>query len=80
MSPICLAGFANLGALSKEEDPTQASLPFDVRRAGFVAGEGAGAVVLESLEHALARGANILAEITGFGSTGDAYHLSLIHI
>ncbi len=76
VSPICLAGFANLGALSKEEDPTQASLPFDVRRAGFVAGEGAGAVVLESLEHALARGANILAEVTGFGSTGDAYHMT----
>ena len=52
VSPICLAGFSNLGALSKAEDPTQASLPFDVRRAGFVAGEGAGAVVVESLEHA----------------------------
>lgn len=76
VSPICLAGFANLGALSKAADPTQASLPFDVRRAGFVAGEGAGAVVLESLEHALARGANVLAEITGFGSTGDAYHMT----
>ena len=76
MSPICLAGFSNLGALSKAEDPTQASLPFDVRRAGFVAGEGAGAVVLESLEHALERGATVLAEITGFGSTGDAYHMT----
>ena len=53
VSPICLAGFANLGALSKADDPSQASLPFDARRAGFVAGEGAGAVVLESLEHAL---------------------------
>ena len=49
VSPICLAGFANLGALSKADDPSQASLPFDARRAGFVAGEGAGAVVLESL-------------------------------
>ena len=76
VSPICLAGFSNLGALSKAEDPTQASLPFDVRRAGFVAGEGAGAVVLESLEHALERGATVLAEITGFGSTGDAYHMT----
>lgn len=76
ISPICLAGFANLGALSKEEDPHTASLPFDVRRAGFVAGEGAGAVVLESLEHALARGAHVIAEVTGFGSTGDAYHMT----
>ena len=76
VSPICLAGFANLGALSKEEDPAKASLPFDARRTGFVAGEGAGAVVLESLEHALARGAHVLAEVTGFGSTGDAYHMT----
>ena len=76
VNPICIAGFANLGALSEEEDPTQASLPFDVRRGGFVAGEGAGAVVLESLEHALSRGANPIAEIAGFGSTGDAYHMT----
>lgn len=76
VSPICIAGFANLGALSKEEDPTQASLPFDVRRKGFVAGEGAGALVIESLEHALGRGATPLAEITGYGSTGDAYHMT----
>ncbi|MEG1826033.1 MAG: beta-ketoacyl-ACP synthase II [Gordonibacter sp.] len=76
VSPICIAGFTNLSALTKAEDPSQASLPFDVRRAGFVAGEGAGAVVVESLEHALARGANVLAEITGFGSTGDAYHMT----
>ena len=76
ISPICIAGFSNLGALSKEEDPTQASLPFDVRRGGFVAGEGAGAVVLESFEHAIARGATILAEVTGYGSTGDAYHMT----
>ena len=76
VSPICLAGFSNLGALSKADDPSQASLPFDARRAGFVAGEGAGAVVVESLEHALGRGAEVLAEITGFGSTGDAYHMT----
>ena len=76
INEICIAGFNNLGALSKEEDPTKASLPFDARRHGFVAGEGAGAVVLESLEHALARGANIIAEVVGFGSTGDAYHIT----
>lgn len=76
VSPICLAGFSNLGALSKAEDPALASLPFDIRRAGFVAGEGAGAVVVESLEHALGRGAKVLAEIVGFGSTGDAYHMT----
>lgn len=76
ITPVCIAGFSNLGALTKESDPLQASLPFDVRRGGFVAGEGAGSVVLESLEHATARGANILAEIVGFGSTGDAYHMT----
>ncbi len=76
VNPICIAGFANLGALCESEDPMQASLPFDARRSGFVAGEGAGALVLESLEHALARGAKPLAEITGFGSTGDAYHMT----
>lgn len=76
VSPICIAGFSNLGALTKETDPTVASLPFDARRAGFVSGEGAGALVLESLEHALARGAHIIAEVTGFGSTGDAYHMT----
>ncbi len=76
VNPICIAGFGNLGALSKEEDPTQASLPFDLRRAGFVAGEGAGALMLESFEHAQTRGARILAEITGYGSTGDAYHMT----
>ncbi len=76
ISPVCIAGFSNLGALSKADDPAQASLPFDKRRQGFVAGEGAGALVLESLEHALARGAQPLAEITGFGSTGDAYHMT----
>lgn len=76
VNPICIAGFTNLGALTRAEDPAQASMPFDVRRSGFVAGEGAAVVVLESLEHALARGAKPLAEITGFGSTGDAYHMT----
>lgn len=76
ISPICIAGFTNLSALTKAEDPQCASLPFDARRGGFVAGEGAGAVVLESLEHALARGAGIIAEVTGYGATGDAYHMT----
>lgn len=76
VSPICIAGFTNLSALTRAEDPAQASLPFDARRGGFVAGEGAGALVIESLESALARGAEPIAEITGFGSTGDAYHMT----
>lgn len=74
ITPIDIAGFTNLSALSKSNDPTQASLPFDRRRTGFVAGEGAGILVLESLEHALRRGAPIIAEIVGYGSTADAYH------
>ena len=76
VSPICIAGFTNLSALTRAEDPKEASLPFDARRGGFVAGEGAGALVIESLESALARGAAPIAEITGFGSTGDAYHMT----
>lgn len=75
-SPMVLAGFGNLGAVTKSTDVAHASCPFDVNRSGFVAGEGAGAIVLESLEHAKARGANILAEIVGFGSTGDGYHIT----
>ncbi|MEG2459283.1 MAG: beta-ketoacyl-ACP synthase II [Raoultibacter sp.] len=76
VTPMCIAGFGNLGALTKEADPTGASRPFDVRRSGFVAAEGAGALVLESLQHARARNAHIIAEITGFGSTGDAHHMT----
>lgn len=74
--PMALAGFGNLGAITKAEDPCDASKPFDMNRSGFAAGEGAGALVLESLDHALARGANIIAEVVGFGSTGDAYHMT----
>lgn len=75
---ISIAGFANLGALTHEEDPSKASRPFDINRSGFVAGEGAGAVVLESLEHAIARGAEdrIIAEVVGFGTSCDAYHIT----
>ena len=74
--PICLAGFGNLGAITKNNDPATASRPFDAERSGFVPGEGAGALLLESLEHATARGAHIIAELAGFGSTGDAYHMT----
>lgn len=76
VAPMALAGFHNLGALSKAEDPEHASMPFDADRCGFVAGEGAGAMVLEEMEHAKARGAHIIAEIVGYGATGDAYHMT----
>lgn len=76
ISDVSIAGFANLGALTHEADPQQASRPFDANRSGFVAGEGAGALVLESLDAALERGATILAEVVGFGATGDAHHIT----
>lgn len=71
-----VAGFQALTALSTEENPKKASIPFDKNRNGFVMGEGAGIVVLESLEHALARNAVILAEVSGYGATCDAYHIT----
>ena len=76
ITPIGIAGFAALTALSSSEDPMRASIPFDKERNGFVMGEGSGVVVLESLEHAQARGAKILAEIVGYGATSDAYHIT----
>lgn len=71
-----VAGFINMQALSTATDPNAASLPFDKRRAGFVIGEGAGALILEEYEHAVKRGAKIYGEVTGYGSTCDAYHIT----
>ena len=74
--PTGVAGFTALTALSQTEDPMQASIPFDKDRNGFVIGEGAGVVILEELEHAKERGARIYAQVVGYGSTGDAYHIT----
>ena len=76
ITPIGVAGFTALTALNITDDPTRASIPFDKERNGFIMGEGAGIVVLESLEHAQARGAKILAELVGYGATCDAYHIT----
>ena len=74
--PVGVAGFINMQALSVAENPDEASLPFDSRRAGFVIGEGGAALVLEEYEHAVARGAKIYGEVCGYGSTCDAYHIT----
>lgn len=76
ITPLGVAGFCGLTALSTSEDPTRLSIPFDAERNGFAMGEGAGVVILESLDHAKARGAKIYAELVGYGATSDAYHIT----
>ena len=74
VTPLAIGGFANSRALTTEEDPSKACLPFDRRRGGFVMAEGAGLMMLEEYEHAKARGAEIIAEVCGYGCTCDAHH------
>ena len=76
ITPLAMGGFTSMSALTDTSDPSRASIPFDKERSGFVMGEGAAILVLEELEHARARGAQILGEITGYGATCDAYHIT----
>ncbi|MGX8690392.1 MAG: beta-ketoacyl-ACP synthase II [Bacteroidaceae bacterium] len=74
VNPLAIGGFANMKALTTAENPLEACLPFDARRGGFVMAEGAGILILEEYEHAVNRGAHIIAEVSGYGNTCDAYH------
>ena len=76
VTPLAIGGFTSMKALSQSTDPNAASIPFDARRSGFVLGEGAGILLLEELEHAQKRGAEIIAELVGYGATCDAYHMT----
>ncbi len=76
ITPLGIGGFTSLKALCESNDPKRASIPFDKERSGFVMGEGAGIMVIEDYEHAVARGANIIGEIVGYGSTCDAFHMT----
>jgi len=79
VNPLAIGGFINCQALSTTNDPDNSSVPFDKRRDGFVMGEGAGVIVLEELEHAKKRDAKIYCEISGYGNTNDAYHITAPH-
>jgi 3-oxoacyl-[acyl-carrier-protein] synthase II len=76
MTRLALSGFCSMKAMTTNLDPATASRPFDMERNGFVLGDGAGILILEELNHALQRGANIIAEIVGYGATNDAYHIT----
>ena len=79
ITPLSIGGFTSMKALTLTEDPNRASIPFDQERSGFVMGEGAGILLLEELEHARERGANIYAEVVGYGATCDAHHMTAPH-